>query len=99
MADIVMIKAWVPDAQALQQIVSTAQVQSECGTPKQDADGNYIVTLYATHAEAQKLKALPYKFEMDEQFGDYLEKRQQEVSKTDRFQGGKIKPQGLGTKK
>jgi len=28
-----------------------------------------------------------------------LEQRQKEVSKTDRFEGGKIKPEGLGIKK
>jgi len=28
-----------------------------------------------------------------------LEARQKEVSKTDRFQGGKIKPEGLGIKR
>jgi hypothetical protein len=36
---------------------------------------------------------------VDEKFGDMLEKRQKEVSKTDRFKEGKVKPEGLGVKK
>jgi|KBSMisStandDraft_5_1062788.scaffolds.fasta_scaffold153597_2 hypothetical protein len=99
MADIVKIKAWIPDPQALQQVLSSANVQVECGSPKQDNSGNYIITLYAPKHEADKLHGLPFRLEMDEHYGDVLEQRRNEVSQTDRFQGGKIKPTGLGTKK
>lgn len=99
MADVVKIKIWLPDQKALHQVLSAAKVQVECGSPKQDDNNFFIVTLYATKLEADKIKTLPFRNEMDEHFGDVLEDRQKEVSKTDRFKGGKIKPQGLGTQK
>jgi len=50
-------------------------------------------------AEAQKIAALGYRHELDDTFGEALEQAQAQVSKTDRFQGGQIKPEGLGVKR
>ncbi len=47
----------------------------------------------------KKITALHYKSEVDEKFGETLKLRQDEVSKTDRFDGGNILPKGLGTLK
>ena len=99
MSDVVKIKLWVPDQKALNHILSTAKVDLDCGSPKKDSDGNFVITVYAAPAEAKKIQALQYKHEVDEKYGDVLAERQKEVSKTDRFQGGKIKPVGLGVKK
>lgn len=96
--DIVKIKLWVPDQKALNEILSKGQFSLDCGSPKRDETGAFVITLYAPKAEAKKLAGLKYRAEFDETYGDVLEKRQQEVSKTDRFQGGKVKPEGLGIK-
>jgi hypothetical protein len=97
--DIVKIKLWVPDQTALNEILSTAKVSLDCGSPRRDESGQFVITLYASKAEAKKITALQYRHEVDENYGEVLKKRQQEVSKTDRFQGGKVKPEGLGVKK
>lgn len=97
--DIVKIKIWVPDQAALNDILSKAKVNPDCGSPRRDAAGNFVVTLYATKAEAQKITALKYKHEVDENYGNVLEERQKEVAKGDRFKGGKVKPEGLGDKR
>jgi hypothetical protein len=97
--DIVKIKLWVPDQVALNEILSAAKVSLDCGSPRRDETGNFVITLYATKAEAKKIAALKYRHELDENYGDVLTERQKEVSKTDRFKGGKVKPQGLGIKK
>lgn len=99
MADVVKIKLWIPNQQALNDVLSKARVSVECGSPSRDESGNFVITLYASKAEAKKLTALKYRHEVDEKFGDTLEKRQKEVSKTDRFKGGKVKPEGLGVKR
>lgn len=99
MAQIVKITIWVPDQNALNKILSSAKVDHDCGSPKRDSDGNFIVTLYATPAEAKKITSLGYRNETDEHYGDVLKQRQTEVSKVDRFEGGKIKPEGLGVKR
>jgi hypothetical protein len=99
MEKIAKITVWVPDQKSLNEILAAAKVVTECGSPKQDSDGNFVVTLYATLAEAQKIAALNYRHEIDENYGDVLQQRQQEVSRTDRFQGGKVKPEGLGVKR
>jgi hypothetical protein len=99
MDKIAKITLWIPDLKALNEVLSAAKVVTECGSPKRDNDGNFIVTLYGTPAEAQKIAALSYRLEVDENFGDTLKEAQQQVSKTDRFQGGKVKPEGLGVKR
>ncbi|HEY6370645.1 MAG TPA: hypothetical protein VIX37_08695 [Candidatus Sulfotelmatobacter sp.] len=97
--DVVKITVWVPDEQALKTVLSSAKVNLDCGSPKRDESGNFRITLYASSAEAQKITALPYRSEVDSTYGEYLAARQQEVATGDRFQGGKVKPEGLGTKR
>jgi hypothetical protein len=70
----------------------------DCASPRRDETGEFVITLYAPKAEADKLKQLNYRLEANEKYGDVLEDRQKEVSQTDRFEGGKIKPEGLGIK-
>jgi hypothetical protein len=94
--DISLIKVWVPDQKALNEVLSAGHFSLDCGAPKRDETGNFVITLYAPKAEANKLKNLKFRHEA---YGDVLEQRQKEVSKTDRFQGGKVKPDGLGTKR
>lgn len=97
--DVVQVKVWVPDQKALKEILSVGRFSLDCASPQRDESGNFVVTLYAPKAEANKLTQLKYRYEVDETYGEVLEQRQKEVSKTDRFQGGKIKPEGLGIKK
>lgn len=99
MIDISKIRIWVPDQKALNDVLSAARVEMECGAPKRDPDGHFVVTLYATKAEALKVAALGYRHEIDDHYGDVLEEVHKAISKTDRFQGGKVKPQGLGVKR
>lgn len=97
--DLVQVKVWVPDQEALKEVLSVGQFSLDCASPRRDETGNFVITLYAPKAEADKLKQLKYRLETDEKYGDVLEERQKEVSKTDRFEGGKVKPEGLGIKK
>ena len=99
MEDVVKISLWLPDLEALNRVLAAAQVSLDCGAPRRESDGTYRVTLYASPAEAEKIAALPYRHELNEKYGEYLADRQKEVSKTDRFKGGKVKPTGLGEKR
>jgi hypothetical protein len=99
MEQIVKIRIWVPDQNALKQILAAAHVEHECGSPRRDSDGKFIVTLYASPSEAAKITALGFRHETDPKYGEVLAERQSEVSKVDRFKGGKIKPEGLGVKR
>jgi hypothetical protein len=96
--DLAMIEVWVPDAQTLRTVLGVAQVSLECGAPRRDGD-QFVVVLYGSAAEAQKIAKLGYKHQIDEHYGDVLAQRQGEVSRTDRFRGGTIKPAGLGVKR
>ena len=96
--DVVQVKVFVPDQQALKEVLSTGNFSLECASPQRDQSGDFVITLYGPKAETDKLKQLKYRLEVDETFGDVLEERQKEVSKTDRFEGGKVKPEGLGIK-
>ncbi len=99
MEDIVKITIWLPDQQALNKVLATAEVSLDCGAPRRESDGSYRVRLYARPPEAQKIFELPYRHEADENYGKVLAERQKEVSKIDRFKGGKVKPTGLGEKR
>ena len=92
------VSVWIPNLEALNKVLSAAKVHLECGGPTRDGD-QFVVTVYTTAAEAKKIAALKYRVEVDESLEDTLKERQKEVSKTDRFQGGKIKPEGLGIKR
>ena len=99
MEDITKITIWLPDQQALHEVLATAKVRLSCGAPRRESDGTYRITLYASPAETDKIIALPYRQEMDADYGKVLAERQKEVSKTDRFKGGKVKPTGIGEKR
>ena len=99
MEDIVKITVRVPGQEALNEVLAAAHVGLDCGAPKRDTDGNYVVNLYASTSEAAKITALRYPTEVDAEYGQMLEARRQEVSQTDRFEGGTVKPEGLGVKR
>jgi len=99
MDKIVKIDVWIPNRESLQKIATTANLSIECGSPRSGENGLSIVTFYGVLAEAKKIMKLGFKYEIDEKFGEMLLQRQKEVSKVDRFKGGKKKPVGLGTKK
>jgi hypothetical protein len=99
MEPIVKVTVWVPDQEALNEVLAAATVSLECGAPRRDADGTFLVTLYASPEAAAKIAALPFRSELDDTFGSVLAERQREVSKRDRFKGGKVKFQGLGEKR
>jgi len=98
MATTAKVKVWISNLESLNKVLSTVTAHIECGGPKREGE-DFIVTLYMTPSEAQKLASLGFRYEVDVTFGDVLEQRQKEVSKEDRFKGGKIKPKGLGTKR
>ncbi len=99
MNKIVKITLWLPGQEALKEVLSKAKAHLGCGAPKQDSDGNYVITLYASPAEARKITALSYRSQVDENYEKVLAERQKEVSQTDRFKGGKVKPTGLGKRR
>jgi hypothetical protein len=99
MESTVRLKLWVPGQQALQEVLASATVTLSCGAPTRDIDGTYVLTLYASPDEAAKVMALPYRYEADAEYGNVLAERQKEVSKGDRFKGGKVMPDGLGVKR
>ena len=99
MSQVTKVTVWIADMKALNEILAAAHLHIECGSPKRDADGNFLVTLYGSSAEARKIATLGHKHEFDDNFGETLERAHEEVSKTDRYQGGKVKPQGLGVKR
>jgi hypothetical protein len=99
MDQIAKVTVWIPDQKALAEVLAAADVVTECGSPRQDTDGTFIAALYGAPAEAQKIAALNFRHELDLQFGAQLEQAQAQVSQIDRFQGGKIKPEGLGIKR
>jgi hypothetical protein len=99
MENIVKLTLRLPGQEALNEVLASARVTLDCGAPTRDTDGNYVLTLYASPSEAAKIRALPYPVEVDEDYGRVLAARQEEVSQTDRFEGGEVKPEGLGEKR
>ncbi len=97
--EIFRITLWLPDQRALNEVLATAKVVLNGGAPRREADGTYRIDLYALPEEGKKIIALCYRNEVDETYGEVLSERRKEVSKIDRFKGGKVKPTGIGEKR
>lgn len=99
MDKLVKIDVWVPDTESLEKIIEQTKMTLESGKPRTDENGISIFSFYGSLPEAKKIVKTGLRCEIDETFGKELLKRQKEVSKIDRFKGGKKKPKGLGIKK
>ncbi len=100
MDNVVRISLRVPSQEALKETLALVpNVHLDCGAPKRDADGSFLLNLYGTKADADRLAETGHVIESDEQYGQVLKQRQSEVAKGDRFEGGKIKPVGIGIKR
>lgn len=97
--EIFKITIWLPDQRALREVLAAGKVISDGGAPRRESDGTYRIELYASPAESKKIIALGYRSEVDKSYGEVLAMRRNEVSKIDRFQGGQVKPTGLGIKR
>jgi len=94
--EVVKLTLWLPDQQALSNVLDKAHASLNLANPSRESDGTLRVTLYASPVEAKKIMALNYRHEADVNFGKVLAERQKEVSKIDLFEGGKVKPTGIG---
>jgi hypothetical protein len=97
--EVFKITLWLPDQSALKEVLATGKVALDDGAPRRESDGTYRIELYASPAEGQKIIALGYRNEVDKTYGEVLAMRRKEVSKIDRFKGGKVKPTGIGKKR
>jgi hypothetical protein len=97
--EVFKITLWLPDQQALTKVLGTANVILNSRAPKRETDGTFKVELFTTPAESKRITELGYRSEVDQSYGEVLKSRQKEVSKSDRFKGGKITPTGLGTRR
>lgn len=93
------VTLWLPDQKSLKKVLASAKTQVSCAAPQRENDGTYRIELYASPAESKKISGLGYRNEIDKTYTEVLKKRQKEVSKTDRFKGGKVKPTGLGDRR
>jgi hypothetical protein len=93
------VTLWIPDQKSLTEVLASAKTQVSCTTAQRENDGTYRVELYASPAESKKISELGYRHEIDTSYTEVLMARQKEVSKIDRFKGGKVKPTGLGERR
>jgi hypothetical protein len=63
-----------------------------------NADGTGTLTAFATQERIRELEAAGYTVEVGEYASELGRRRQEEVGKGDRFEGGRVVPQGLGEK-
>ncbi len=63
-----------------------------------NSDGTGTLTAFATKERIRELEAAGYKVEVGENASELGRRRQEEVGKGDRFEGGRVVPRGLGKK-
>ena len=61
-------------------------------------DGTFALVAYASEDKIRQLRAAGYKIDQGENVSAVGRERQQEVGRGDRFESGRIPPQGLGEK-
>ncbi|MHA6323782.1 hypothetical protein [Roseivivax sp. CAU 1753] len=64
-----------------------------------DGGDRHLLVLYLNKAEIAELKKSGYALEVGENVSEQGLKRQTEVAKGDRFDGGRIPPKGLGVQR
>jgi hypothetical protein len=62
------------------------------------ADGTGVLTAFATRDRIRELESAGYTVEVGENASELGRRRQEEVGKGDRVEGGRVVPRGLGEK-
>jgi len=87
-------------ADELDRLLRSVPLDVGCSHPHfgRHDDGSFILFAYATMEQAGQLRHLGHRIEVGENMSERARRRQSEIGKGDRFQGGKIAPRGLGRK-
>ncbi len=98
MPKLVKITLSVADQHALKEALDQVPgISLECGPPRLQEDGTFAVVMYGSETQATALAKSGTILELDKEFGARLAERRKEVGVGDRFEGGAVVPQGLGT--
>ena len=95
--DVFLTVLYAPDRESLASLLRKEIL--DVGPMHKRPDSKEIeVHIYANEVQIKKLKGYGWKLEVRENLSEVGRKRQQEVGKGDRFEGGKVPPKGLGKK-
>lgn len=95
--DVFLTVLYAPDRESLAQLMRKEIL--DIGPMHTQPDSKEIeVHLYADMKQIKKLKKDGWKLDVRKNLSEIGRKRQKEVGKGDRFEGGKIPPKGLGKK-
>ncbi|TBX39872.1 hypothetical protein [Bacillus thuringiensis] len=84
----------------MKELISSGSIDMNCGGPSKQADGTFVVEAYVPDNSLESLRSLGFPIEVVENLSrSKLEFRQQEVGSGDRYEAGRIAPQGLGIKR
>jgi hypothetical protein len=100
MADPILRVRLVAPADALVALIKSSRHDLGCGAPRVSPDGTAAVDAYITEKDRERL-AKEHPRVKQTVLGDATaigKERQAEVGKGDRFQGGKVRPRGVGKK-
>lgn len=95
--DVFLTVLYPPDREALALLLRKEML--DLGPVQSRPDGELLeVHIYATKEQIKLLKECGWKLDVRQNLSEIGRKRQEEVGKGDRFEGGKITPKGLGRK-
>jgi len=82
------------------QLIQQFSLDIGCRGPQfeRQPDGHVVLIAYASENKIRQLQAAGYKIEQGANVSAVGRERQKEVGRGDRFEGGRIAPQGLGDK-
>ncbi|ARV43895.1 hypothetical protein RS399_21655 [Bacillus inaquosorum] len=84
----------------MKEFIRSNSIDINCGGPSQQTDGTFVVEAYVPENYVDEVQTLGCSFEVAENISrSMLEQRQQEVGIGDRYENGRIAPQGLGIKR
>ncbi len=95
--DLFLTVLYAPDRESLSHLLRNEIL--DVGPVRARPDSKEIeVHLYADEPQIRKLRKYGWKLDVRENLSEVGRKRQNEVGKGDRFEGGRIPPKGLGKK-
>jgi hypothetical protein len=97
--DIFRVTLHAPDRDALAKVVRELGLDIDHQHPGEERDVKEVqITAFLTQQQIDELTRRQWTLHVEENLSEVGRQRQQEVAKGDRFEGGKVKPAGLGKK-
>lgn len=97
--DVFRVLLYAPDRRSLAKVIRELDLDIDHQHPSEREDQKEVeIQGFLTQYQIDELKSRGWRLQVEENLSELGRERQKEVGRGDRFEGGKVKPTGLGRK-